>query len=637
METFIPATSPLFRYTPCRDCDPSLGFSSAPAANDQASSSGRRTTAPDTSISLNFTGTSISFHLGDVSPSITTSISIDGEDPPSTSNVTATSVSNLKFGSYSFQLDIHQPSDQSEDITFHGITGGLGSLWTAQSSNETIDDTAWREDKVILTPAWNMLEQSASNWINTTQYDSELQMSNNDFNGSISWTEQVNASTTIRFNGTSVWTFGISGGEAGIYEVLLDGLSEGLFDASGGPRVYQSLLYHTSGLNNAEHNLTLRNVEQGKRLSFDFVNATSGLLPVTNEPLAAPVPIPPIPPTVSPDQAASASSSVLNAGTIAAIAVCSSLATITALVLAIWLLKRTRNRSNEKEKEPSIKPLTTFWRWSGPGPADPSDPLEKDRPFLPLPSPPVSSGLSGAPFARWPSPPMTDRTAISSPKPSQTSFLRLSKSPKRTKATLPSLKSTFTIDSGLMLPPSAATLDQQQHHQHQQQGSISSFHTQSKSGSRLPTPLFEQSKYVERPCPEHPPTDFSASPTPPFFHALTAAVNGKTSSPLSELRDSYFPEMKPKALKKKGARGESNGSISIKTAVTGSEDRPQTPGWILDGYGRNGGQGIDNGGTGVSKAFVELSPRAESARRKPFGGRSGWAAFIAEEEPSKEV
>lgn len=90
-------------------------------------------------------------------------------------------------------------------------------------------------------------------------------------------------------------------------------------------------------------------------------------------------------------------------------------------------------------------------------------------------------------------------------------------------------------------------------------------------------------------------------PFPGFSHALAAAVNGKTISPLSELRDSYFPSMSSKSIKsvrggtttaptagssssKKRLRNGSNGSISIRTAFTGIDDRPVTPGGILDEY-----------------------------------------------------
>jgi hypothetical protein len=134
----------------------------------------------------------------------------------------------------------------------------MGVLVSAQTTNQTIDDTAWRNWTVILTPGWNMLEKNASNWINTvsrsrpsasssntslfhptfptpsgrirsaqysksninpdlaqTQFDNEEKTAFRDFNSSISWTEQANAGNAVLFNGEAVWAYGIVGGEAG--------------------------------------------------------------------------------------------------------------------------------------------------------------------------------------------------------------------------------------------------------------------------------------------------------------------------------------------------------------------------------------------------------------------------------------
>jgi hypothetical protein len=133
----------------------------------------------------------------------------------------------------------------------------MGVLVSAQTTNQTIDDTAWRNWTVILTPGWNMLEKNASNWINTvsrsgsvpsarsstsppgpsvpvseipyaryfkshgnpdpaqTQFDDEEKTAFRDFNSSISWTEQANAGNAVLFEGEAVWAYGIVGGEAG--------------------------------------------------------------------------------------------------------------------------------------------------------------------------------------------------------------------------------------------------------------------------------------------------------------------------------------------------------------------------------------------------------------------------------------
>lgn len=57
------------------------------------------------------------------------------------------------------------------------------------------------------------------------------------FNSSISWTEQANVGNSILFNGSAVWVYGLVGGEAGSYEVILDNVTQGIYNAAGGPRV----------------------------------------------------------------------------------------------------------------------------------------------------------------------------------------------------------------------------------------------------------------------------------------------------------------------------------------------------------------------------------------------------------------
>ncbi|EIW69919.1 hypothetical protein TREMEDRAFT_20077, partial [Tremella mesenterica DSM 1558] len=99
--------------------------------------------------------------------------------------------------------------------------------------NETIDDTAWRDWRVVLTPGWNMLEgpTGASNWIDNTDVQNEFPTLSNDYNSSISFTSQPDAATTILFSGSTFWAYGISGPKEGTYEVDLDGQSQGVFNA----------------------------------------------------------------------------------------------------------------------------------------------------------------------------------------------------------------------------------------------------------------------------------------------------------------------------------------------------------------------------------------------------------------------
>jgi hypothetical protein len=115
----------------------------------------------------------------------------------------------------------------------------MGTMLTASAKNVTIDDSAWRNEDVILSPGWNMLEgapNGVSNWINTPQMDVERTRAGESYNTSLSWTEQRGANTTIRFQGEAVWVYGGAGGEAGSFEIILNNTTMGVYNASGGAR-----------------------------------------------------------------------------------------------------------------------------------------------------------------------------------------------------------------------------------------------------------------------------------------------------------------------------------------------------------------------------------------------------------------
>ena len=61
------------------------------------------------------------------------------------------------------------------------------------------------------------------------------------------------------------------------YSVMIDDEVKGIYNASAQSREYGSLLYTQSGLADTNHTLTLTNLEQGKRLSFDRLDYMSGL------------------------------------------------------------------------------------------------------------------------------------------------------------------------------------------------------------------------------------------------------------------------------------------------------------------------------------------------------------------------
>ncbi|KAK8850481.1 hypothetical protein IAR55_004399 [Kwoniella newhampshirensis] len=381
MDTYISSSSPLFTYTPCKACSPSEGFqpgAEVSGVDGNGTDSGMVTYGNGAKVEINCTGTGIAFDLTYGRPdqtSYTTTLTINGtlhNESDQTSPLTAT---RLPIGRHSCALAFHSSDTTKDDgVRVNGATCLLGTLEGPKTKNVTIDDTAWRDWEVILTPGWNMLERASSNWINTTQYDAELLTSGRDYNGSISWTEQANAGNTIYFQGSAVWVYGIVGGEAGSYEVLLDNTTQGVFDASGGSRVYNQVLYHTSNLADTKHALSLRNVDQGKRLSFDRLEALSNLLSEPAPPLPSSTsdadPISTFHPTLTSNTSAAAAATTsrgLSHGAIAGIVIAALVVFLALLAWPVIAWRRVRRRNEETsasdEKSAASAPAV-FSRWS---------------------------------------------------------------------------------------------------------------------------------------------------------------------------------------------------------------------------------------------------------------------------------
>lgn len=232
-----------------------------------------------------------------------------------------TSVSGLPVGTHDVRLDLisaaHQNGTQpsKEDwVRMDSFDGNLGGMITAQTINTTIDDSAWRNWTVLLTPAWNMMEQDASNWINTVCPRAVLDI----FSGlradigrpSTMPKRQLPTATSTRPSrgpsrpalpppsssmavpsGRTAWsearpartwscwttpprlsTTPLGETECEFVRSMIDAQQLGAEYIS-----YQSVLWHTSGLEDTNHTLELRNMEEGKRLSFDRLVALSRL------------------------------------------------------------------------------------------------------------------------------------------------------------------------------------------------------------------------------------------------------------------------------------------------------------------------------------------------------------------------
>lgn len=181
-------------------------------------------------------------------------------------------------------------------MVFNGARVGVGAIEGEGSVVASVDDTAWRDGRVRLTPGWNMLEKGASNWINTvsasvqrsersdgnnqvmgkdskvgdprrmcivdhhgtrretrarsttayffvtdtlhqTQFDSESLTADNNYNSSISWTDVAGAATSIAFTGSTFLVYGTTGPLGGQYEVTLDEQVLGVYSAQAPSRL----------------------------------------------------------------------------------------------------------------------------------------------------------------------------------------------------------------------------------------------------------------------------------------------------------------------------------------------------------------------------------------------------------------
>ncbi|WVQ63327.1 uncharacterized protein L199_001479 [Kwoniella botswanensis] len=435
MNTFISASSPLFEYKPCKACNTSTGFQSGSdfTGRDYNGTESRMITQTgDTSVTFKCAGSGVSFDISYSQPinsSFTPSMTVNGSLPDNSNgfNANGTSITDLPLGKHSFQLSFNRTSNQNNDewVRVNGANCNIGyQMISNQTNTEIIDDSDWRDWKVYLTPGWNMLEEEGiSNYIDLDQYQAELPTASRDY--------------MDRYLGDV----------AGSYEVVLDNITQGVFNASGGPRLYNSILYHASDLADTDHSILLRNLEQGKRLSFDRLVAMSGLDRIANY-SSTPMPISSLAPSSSASQVEVSSyyptatgnnaqqqdniPTSLSGGSIAGIVVAASI--VVAAFMITWIFaclkKRQDQRKDEQtemhgEREQREKSQTTFFRFSSrapsPTPGHPFHPLPS--PKQPEPRPPVTQ-QSQHPIPT-PRKPTTSRLFnFSSPTPSLRSFIQ---------------------------------------------------------------------------------------------------------------------------------------------------------------------------------------------------------------------
>lgn len=79
-----------------------------------------------------------------------------------------------------------------------------------------------------------MLQGDANTYVNQTQWQEMKNTSTLFYANTLSWTEVRGATMNITFNGQMVWLYGLTGDNAGRYDVTLDGNYVGRYNASGG-------------------------------------------------------------------------------------------------------------------------------------------------------------------------------------------------------------------------------------------------------------------------------------------------------------------------------------------------------------------------------------------------------------------
>lgn len=103
-------------------------------------------------------------------PDWTTTLLVNGSAPPATATAMPYGVVGLPLGRHEFSLQLSRNSGTGTGnetwARIEGVHGTLGGLISAGTTNTTIDDSAWANGSIALSPHWNMLESGKSNYIN---------------------------------------------------------------------------------------------------------------------------------------------------------------------------------------------------------------------------------------------------------------------------------------------------------------------------------------------------------------------------------------------------------------------------------------------------------------------------------------
>ncbi|ORY30396.1 hypothetical protein BCR39DRAFT_558675 [Naematelia encephala] len=272
MTFFVPDTSPIFSYLPCVDCDDqSTWISAYKVGGNGYDVTFHQAGSINSTIAFNISASSFIFSTGgDTSTSCGAEISING------SAYTANCDSG-KLGQGIHQVQVRSANENS-GMQFYGISGEL-DLPKGSYENTTIDDTA---STFTYSGSWTQITQSGvagenGNGIGNETLVGEYQSNLEGFyNQTVSVGMSTDSSVDLKFQGSGIYLFGMSGPNGGGALVSLNGQTVGSLNLSNPWHAYSSLLFMQAGLDPlATHTVSILSTQPGSELVIDYALLTS--------------------------------------------------------------------------------------------------------------------------------------------------------------------------------------------------------------------------------------------------------------------------------------------------------------------------------------------------------------------------
>ncbi|WRT63432.1 uncharacterized protein IL334_000337 [Kwoniella shivajii] len=253
-EVWISAASPLLVYSPSRNDVNS--WNQIDGHGSQYHGSDKFTVGLDS-----FYFTNIRFFYTSP-PSYQLQIGLDGKlqaGSPSTESTDLTST----FGAHSARLECSCTDcgpEKSNNFVFSGIMALTQVVNKGTALNATLDDTS--------------SEITYSGFQSTSASKSTIQaIQKGSFYGkTISYTSTSGAAASFSFQGSAIYIFGMTGPEFGAFNINIDSIDFGIYNASTTLTTYDTLLFFTTYLDSDQkHQMSITNQNDGLLLALDYI------------------------------------------------------------------------------------------------------------------------------------------------------------------------------------------------------------------------------------------------------------------------------------------------------------------------------------------------------------------------------